>query len=104
MSTCNRRDFLRQSLLGLAAVPLGSILISPRAFADDLPRLDPASDQAQALEYVEDASEAEGHDRWQEGQQCSNCRFFDPDTEGCELFPGKSVEPNGWCNTWEEKS
>jgi hypothetical protein len=104
MGTYNRRDFLCQSLLGLAAVPLGASFIVPQAFAGELPRVDPADDQAQALEYVEDASQAEGHARWEEGQRCANCRFFDPDTEGCELFPGKSVEPSGWCNTWTEQA
>jgi hypothetical protein len=104
MAIHSRRDFLRRSLIGFAALPLGATLVAPRAFAGDLPRLDPDDDQAQALEYVEDASQAAGHDRWEEGQRCANCRFFKPDVEGCELFPDNSVEPGGWCNTWTEKS
>jgi hypothetical protein len=103
MATQSRRYFMRRSLIGLAALPLGTRFLASNAFAADLPRLDPDNAQARALDYVEDASQAEGHEAWEEGRSCSSCRFFQADTEGCQLFPEYSVEPNGWCKSWIEK-
>lgn len=103
MATQSRRYFMCRSLIGLAALPLGARIVTSNAFAADLPRLDPDNAQAQALDYVEDASQAQGHDAYEEGSRCSTCRFFRPDTEGCQLFPQNSVEPNGWCKSWIEQ-
>ncbi|PXX98486.1 high-potential iron-sulfur protein [Halomonas sp. LBP4] len=100
MAKQSRRDFMRHSLLGIAALPLGAGILSKSAFAQDLPRLDPSSDQAQALNYVENASEASDHPAYEEGETCSNCMFFQADSEGCQLFPQNSVEPGGWCQSW----
>lgn len=100
MARNSRRDFMRNSLLGLAALPLGAGILSKRALAQDLPRLDPSSDQAQALNYVEVASEASDHPAYEEGERCDNCMFWQPDSQGCQLFPQNSVEPGGWCQSW----
>lgn len=100
MANQSRRDFMRNSLLGMAALPLGAGILSKSAFAQDLPRLDPESPEAQALNYVEEASEASDHPAYEEGEQCDNCMFWQADVEGCQLFPGNSVEPGGWCQSW----
>ncbi|AXY42444.1 high-potential iron-sulfur protein [Halomonas sp. JS92-SW72] len=100
MANHSRRDFMRNSLLGLAALPLGAGILSKTAFADTLPRLDPESDQAQALNYVEDAADAADHPAYEEGEVCDNCMFWQADSEGCQLFPQNSVEPKGWCQSW----
>ncbi|MBB3330208.1 hypothetical protein BDK63_001056 [Halomonas campaniensis] len=100
MANQSRRDFMRTSLLGLAALPLGAGILSKTAFAQDLPRLDPSADQAQALNYVEDAADAADHPAYEEGERCDNCMFFQADSEGCQLFPQNSVEPAGWCQSW----
>lgn len=100
MANHSRRDFMRNSLLGLAALPLGAGILSKAAFADTLPRLDPSSDQAQALNYVEDAADAADHPAYEEGEVCDNCMFWQADSEGCQLFPQNSVEPKGWCQSW----
>lgn len=100
MANHSRRDFMRNSLLGLAALPLGAGILSKTAFADTLPRLDPNSDQAQALNYVEDAADAADHPAYEEGEVCDNCMFWQADSEGCQLFPQNSVEPKGWCQSW----
>ncbi|MFC3284650.1 high-potential iron-sulfur protein [Litchfieldella rifensis] len=104
MANQSRRDFMRHSLLGLAALPLGVGVLSRTAFAQDLPRLDPNSPDAQALNYVENASDASDHPAYEEGETCSNCMFFQPDSEGCQLFPNNSVEPGGWCQSWTARS
>ena len=43
MANKSRRDFMRNSMLGLAALPLGAGILSKTAFAQELPRLDPSS-------------------------------------------------------------
>ncbi|TFH88661.1 high potential iron-sulfur protein [Billgrantia azerbaijanica] len=100
MADPHRRDFMCKSLLGLAALPLGLGILSRRAVAQALPRLDPTSEQARALNYVENASDASDHPAYETGQRCETCMFFDAQTEGCQLFPQNSVEPGGWCQSW----
>ncbi|GAA0572672.1 high-potential iron-sulfur protein [Halomonas salifodinae] len=103
MANQSRRDFMRHSLLGLAALPLGAGILSQSAFAQSLPRVDPDSDEAKNLNYVEVADEASDHEQYAEGEHCANCMFFQEDNEACQLFPGKSVEPEGWCQAWAAK-
>lgn len=100
MANQSRRTFMRNSMLGLAALPFGAGILSPTAFAQTLPRLAPSEPSAQALNYVEEASDASDHPAYSEGEVCSNCMFFNADTEVCQLFPENSVEPDGWCQSW----
>ncbi|WP_458526703.1 high-potential iron-sulfur protein [Onishia taeanensis] len=100
MANQSRRDFMRNSLLGLAALPLGAGILSRQALAQDLPRLDPENPQAKALNYVVEASDASDHPAYADGEKCSNCMFYNADTQGCQLFPQNSVEPAGWCQSW----
>ncbi|AJY50120.1 high-potential iron-sulfur protein [Halomonas sp. KO116] len=104
MANKSRRDFMRNSMLGLAALPLGVGILSKTAFAQELPRLDPSSSNAQALNYVENASEASDHPAYEDGERCDNCMFFNAETEGCQLFPENSVEPGGWCQSWTARA
>lgn len=104
MANQNRRDFMRHSLLGLAALPLGAGVLSQRAFAQELPRLDPQDPQAKALNYVENAAEASGHPAYEEGEHCANCMFFQEANANCQLFPQNSVEPEGWCQSWTQQA
>ena len=96
----SRRAFLRSSLLGVAALPLGIGVLSRQAYAQTLPRLDPSVEQARALNYVEVAADASDHPAYNQGETCRNCMFFEQRTEGCQLFPQNSVEPGGWCQSW----
>ncbi|MDR5866621.1 high-potential iron-sulfur protein [Halomonas koreensis] len=100
MANHSRRDFVRHSLLGLAALPLGAGILSRTALAQELPPLDPSSDQAKALNYVVNASEASDHPAYAEGENCANCMFYQADSQGCQLFPQNSVSPEGWCQSW----
>ncbi|WP_163558564.1 high-potential iron-sulfur protein [Halomonas sp. NO4] len=100
MADKRRRDFLRQGLLGLAALPLGAGLLTRRGLAQELPRLDPASEAARALNYVENASDASDHPAYSAGETCRNCLFFEADSQGCQLFPQNRVAPGGWCQSW----
>jgi len=104
MATNSRRDFLRNSLFAVAALPLGAGVLSRSALAQDLPRLEMDNAQAKALGYVETASEASGNAAYEEGENCANCMFFNAETEGCQLFPQNSVAPEGWCQSWTAKA
>ncbi|ASK20166.1 high-potential iron-sulfur protein [Halomonas sp. N3-2A] len=103
MANQSRRKFIRNSVMGLAALPLGAGILSKTAFAQELPRLDPSNSTAQALNYVEVASNASDHPAYEEGELCSNCMFFNAETAGCQLFPQNSVEAGGWCQSWTAK-
>ena len=103
MAKQSRRDFMRHSLLGLAALPLGAGILSQRAFAQELPPLDPENPQAKALNYVKDAQQASDHPAYSEGETCANCMFFKEANNGCQLFPQHSVAPGGWCQSWTKQ-
>lgn len=100
MTDERRRVFLRQGLLGLAALPLGAGLLARRPLADELPYLEPGSEEARALGYVENASDASQHPAYSAGESCRNCLFFEADTQGCQIFPQYRVTPDGWCQSW----
>ena len=127
----NRREFMRKSVLGMLwGVPVA--LLSSRTFlrqtaaqaleataADAkpsaLPMLDEKDPTAVALGYKADAKKvdlkkfpkragAEGAKQF-----CNSCMFFqatgDPKTAKsapCQLFAGKQVSAQGWCNSWSQ--
>jgi hypothetical protein len=104
MANESRRKFMRHSLLGMAAIPLGMGILSQRAFAQSLTPLDPSTPQAKGLNYVKVAEEAVGHPAYAAGEHCANCMLFQEATNGCSLFPQNMVETNGWCQVWAPKS
>ncbi|WP_100640697.1 high-potential iron-sulfur protein [Marinobacter salexigens] len=104
MTDQSRRKFIRHSLLGIAALPLGASVLSQRVLAQDLPPLETSNAQAKALNYVLKAEEASGHAAYEPGETCANCMFFQEANNGCTLFPQNSVEPEGWCSGWVKKA
>lgn len=104
MANQSRRKFMRASLLSIAALPFGASILSRQAFAQTLEPLDPAAPQAQALNYVEIAADASDNAEYKEGNNCSNCMFFQEANNGCMLFPNNSVAPEGWCQSWVQKA
>lgn len=103
MDNQNRRTFMRNSLLAMAALPLGASLFSRSAFAQTLTPLDPEAPQAKALNYVKVASEASSHAMYKADSTCLNCMFYQAENSGCQLFPQNSVEAAGWCQSWVQK-
>ena len=94
----SRRRFLKVAAgTTLAAVVIGGL---PRfARAADLPPVTEADPTAKALGYVEDASKT-ADAKHKAGANCVNCQFYSGGATGrgpCQLFPGKSVNANGWC-------
>ena len=97
----SRRGFLKFGAYGLLAVPVAGLGWSTQAKA--MERLDEDSAEAQALDYVHDAADAD-HPSYEEGQVCDNCDLWtDPTAEDwgpCAVFPGKLVAAGGWCSAW----
>lgn len=99
----NRRHLLKYSALGGLAVITGTAfsLSAQCAQAEDLPHVSKDDPMAKALKYSEDAAQSE---RKNADAFCHSCRFFkgtagaDAPWAPCELFPGKSVNRNGWCS------
>jgi hypothetical protein len=130
----SRRELLRNTVFSGAALAAASLITSctkseekkpaaPAAntldepvepAATDLPYVDPASNKAKALRYVENASEAPAEVKVDKGetkaadQNCTNCQFYSDDNGNgggkCALFPGKLVKAEGWCVSWSLKA
>jgi hypothetical protein len=73
----------------------------------DMPRLAESDPQAQALGYKHSAADVDrsAFPRYAQGQLCSNCTLYQPQAGdepwgGCQIFPGKLVNANGWCSAY----
>jgi hypothetical protein len=95
MSNIDRRRFLQYSAGGLVGVTLGGL--SLKANADEVLSEDDVT--AKALKYVKKSTV--------EGAHCANCMqakgAATDGVLGCNIFPGKLVNANGWCVAWMKK-
>lgn len=96
------------------AAPAAPAEAAPAAGAENLIKLEESDPTAQALGYAHDASKVDvakfpkkaGADG--ASQKCSNCSQFvaggnEAGWGKCNIFPGKLVNAEGWCNTWLAK-
>jgi len=95
----SRRQVLRYSATLPAA---GLVAMLPRSLLGaELPRVEETEPTAIALKYKHDATKSE---RTNTEAFCHNCRYFKGTAQTewapCDLFPGKSVAAQGWCNVW----
>ncbi|ABM63141.1 high-potential iron-sulfur protein [Halorhodospira halophila] len=96
----NRRRLLQASTLMAAAIPLSALVHHRTATAA------PQADDGHAHDYVGDAADAEDHARYQAGQQCQDCRFWEGEVEGgygeCSHpdFADVLVSADGWCDVF----
>jgi hypothetical protein len=100
----------RRQFIQLSAVAAAGCFVRPGApaSAQEMPRLSPDDPQAQALKYTHDASTVDPASRPQpaEDQRCANCALIqgeEGEWRGCQIFPGKLVNENGWCSVWAPK-
>ena len=97
MSKIARRQFIQ-----LSAVAAAGCLVRPgqEARAEELPKLAEDDPTAQSLKYVNASTT--------EGQTCANCALIQgndgDEWRPCQIFPGKSVNANGWCSVWAPKA
>jgi len=96
MTDKNRRKFVTMMGASVVAVPVTSLIGTLPSHAQDM--VDPASDQAIALQYVAESIT--------EGQMCGNCTLFQGDDTGgaCPLFPGSKVPAAAWCSAYTPKA
>lgn len=107
MSTIPRRKFIQLSAVAAA----GALVHTGRtAVASDLPQLSEDDPMAQAMKYVHDASKVDAASRANPApeQNCANCALIQGDDAAawrpCQIFPGKLVNANGWCQVWAPKA
>lgn len=104
----SRRSFI-QSVA--AALPVGALVMQSKAFAGELPKLDPNDPTAKALLYVNNAADVDTSNpaaaKYAEGQTCANCAQIQGEDGAewrpCGIFPGKVVAAAGWCSVWVGK-
>jgi hypothetical protein len=101
----SRRGALKKSAFGMAAIAVSAFMPWARLQAKELPRVSEDDETAKALHYVHDANKSAK--RPSDDQWCRNCRYFKgektSDWDRCDLFPGKVVSAQGWCNVWAAK-
>jgi len=98
MTDTSRRKFVTIMGASAVAIPVSAVIGTLPSHAADM--LDPASEQALALQYVEVSETAD--------QSCSNCALYSAE-EGaeagaCPLFAGSQVASGAWCSTWNPKA
>jgi hypothetical protein len=96
----SRRRFLAAGAAIVATVPVAMLAGSRVSFAMT-PMVDPASDAAVRLKYIEDTE--------LEGKNCESCALYQPvagnDKGGnCPLFQGSLVGKNAWCSAYAPKA
>jgi hypothetical protein len=97
-----RRMVLKLAVTGVAAVPLGTLVAQGSAWGGELQHLSEEDPTAKALNYVHDAKDAPVVKR-KEGTYCKNCNLIQSQQgqwRPCSIFPGKTVNENGWCAGW----
>lgn len=102
----SRRRFLTGALAGVVGVPIVGLAGTQIAAAADRPKLSLDDPQAKALNYVHDAGKATDNPAYKEGAHCANCLQWtggDAQWGGCNIFPGKRVNRDGWCTAWAKQ-
>jgi len=101
----------RDALKGIALVVAGAAGTARVArAADATPHLSPTDPTAKALNYHEDAKTVTAKDfpTYAPGQMCSTCMQLQGNAgdpwRPCNIFPGKLVNANGWCQVWVKKA
>jgi hypothetical protein len=102
----------RRTFIQLSAVAAAGAFVAPgrKAVAGDLPQLSADDPMAQAMRYTHDASTVDPASRANPAadQNCANCALIqgaDGDAwRPCQIFPGKVVNANGWCQVWAPKA
>ena len=99
-----RRSMLKAAGIIATGAPLAILAGygTRAAKADDRPH----AEDGHALDYVNDAADAAGHDRYTEGARCQDCAFWaghvDGSWGGCN-HPNLSdvlVNQDGWCEAF----
>lgn len=114
----SKPDSSRRAFLASAAVVASAALVgglrsrTARAAGGKLPHLTDADPLAKSLGYTQnhnDVAKAK-FPTYKAGDHCSVCRFFQgtPGQKsgyaGCQIYPGYSVNAQGWCASFHARS
>lgn len=96
MTDSSRRKFVTYLGAGVVAVPVSTLIGTLPSHAAEM--VDPASDQAVALQYTA-VTETEG-------SSCATCTLYQGGDESgmCPLFAGKEVASGAWCSAYTPKA
>jgi hypothetical protein len=91
-----RRRAMKLALGGIVAVPLANVLLRTPAQAAE--QVSPDDPQAKALHYTDNSPK--------KGQYCHNCTYYGGGAKmgPCQIFQGKLVAAQGWCQSWKAAS
>ena len=105
-----RRRFFGQVAIASASIAAG-VSLGSSAFAQAaLPELGEAEPTAAALGYKADSTKVDAakYPNHKPGQACAGCNLVqgkDGDAlRPCAIFPGKGVNPKGWCAAFVPKA
>jgi hypothetical protein len=104
-----RRRLLVGAAASIATVPFIKGMLGSPAYAVELPHLEEDNATAKALKYRHDATAAPRVDKAgipADKQFCHNCQFINANSgqwRPCQIFPGKAVNADGWCVSWNKK-
>ncbi len=101
--TLSRRTLVGGAFCAAALIPALGLISSAEAAA--LPPLEPSDPMAKNFSYAVDTTkvDAAANPSHKADQTCATCAQFVAATSGCNIFPGKSVQKNGWCKAWVKK-
>jgi hypothetical protein len=108
--TLTRRALLQASIpaaMGTALLATTAVAQQPAAAA--FPKLEESDPAAKALGYVHDVKKVDPktNPTFKAGQNCANCLQIQGKAgetwRGCNIFPKKLVNANGWCRVWVKK-
>lgn len=115
----NRRSFLK---MALTAVALAPVIKVSSALAAAMPKSQKIKDKMigekkiKMLKYVPNAAEAKklkaagnkSYKKYNEGDNCGNCRFYtadkkEPEWGKCTMAARQYVSASGWCKSYSKK-
>jgi len=102
----------RRKFIQLSAVAAAGVLVQPgrEAYAEDMPQLSEDDPMASGMKYTHDASTVDPASRANPAadQTCANCALIQGEDGAawrpCQIFPGKVVNADGWCQVWAPKA
>lgn len=104
----SRRRFFGQVAVAGVGVAAG-MAVMPTAFAQTLPELTEDDPTGAALGYKKDSTKVDAakYPNHKPDQVCAKCNLVqgkDGDAlRPCSIFPGKAVNPKGWCAAFVAK-
>lgn len=108
MKKMKRRQFMQLSAAAAAGCFAGA---GRNALANaDMPKVSEDDPMAKGMRYTHDGSTVDPASRANpaENQSCANCALVQgndgDEWRPCQIFPGKLVNANGWCQVWAPKA